>query len=110
MAIKETKVFYENVTSIPDEAPVLGLVNSDMLQLEVTGTATFKLGVYAQLVDKGEFFSVAAVSDKDFMINNPISSTGIYKVDVSGFLRVKIIIEELSGGELTCRGLVVSVQ
>lgn len=110
MAIKETIVFYDNINSIPPIEKTIGIVNSDMLQLEVTGTGKFKLQVYAQLSDNGEFFSVAAVSDKDFLINNPITSVGSYKIDVSGFLRIKITVEELTEGNLTCRGMVVSMQ
>ena len=109
MAIKSTKVFYEKVTEIPTQPAQLGLVNADMLQLEVQGTDAFKLGIYAQVTNDGEFFSVASISDKDFVVLNPITTSGIYKVDVSGFLRVKIVIEELQG-ELTCRGSVVSMQ
>lgn len=110
MAIKEIKTFYENITSVPEEGVVLGLVKADLLQLEVVGTGNFKLGVYAQLFNDGEFFPVAAVSDKDFLISSPISSIGLYKVDVSSFLRVKVVIEELSEGEVSCRGMVVSAQ
>ena len=107
MAIKETKVFYKNVTEIPEEASILGVINSDILQLEVTGTGAFKLGIYAQLFDDGEFFPVVAISDKDFKAVSFIETTGLYKIDISGFLRVKVVIEQLSGGDLNCRGLVV---
>ena len=111
MAIKYSKKIFENITSVPIEETIIPITNAEFLQLVVTGTATsFKISLYAQANNDDEFLSVAAVSDKDFMINNPITTTGLYKVDVSCFLRVKLVVEELQGGALTCSGQVVSTQ
>lgn len=111
MAIKYSEKFFENITSAPTEEKIIPIVNAEYLQLVVTGTATsFKLAIYAQVNNDNDFLSVAAISDKDFMISNPITTTGLFKVDVSCFLRVKLVVEELQGGTLTCSGQVVSMQ
>lgn len=111
MAIKYSEKIFDNIVSIPTEDKILPIIKGEYLQLIVTGTATsFKIRVYAQVNNEDEFLSVAAISDKDFLINNPITTTGLYKVDVSCFLRVKIVVEELEGGNLNCSGMVVSSQ
>ena len=80
------------------------------MSLPMFTATSFKIRVYAQVNNDDDFLSVAAISDKDFMVSNPIITTGLYKVDVSCFLRVKLIVEELQGGTLTCSGQVVSTQ
>lgn len=111
MAIKYSEKIFDEITSIPTEEKILPIIKAEYLQLIVTGTATsFKLKIYAQVNNEDEFLSVAAISDKDFLISNPITTTGLYKVDVSCFLRVKFVIEEIEGGTLNCSGMVVSTQ
>ena len=111
MAIKYSEKIFDNITSIPTEDKIISIVNAEYLQLVVTGTASlFKIRVYAQVNNDEEFLPVAAISDKDFMISNPITTTGLFKIDVSCFLRIKLVVEELQGGTLTCSGQVVSVQ
>ena len=111
MAIKYSEKIFDNITSATTEEKIISIINGEILQLSITGTATsFQLKVYAQANTDEEFLSVAAISDKDFTVCNPINTIGLYKVDVSGFLRVKIIIDELSGGNLSCSGQVVSLQ
>lgn len=111
MAIKYSEEIFKNITSASIEEKIMPIINAEYLQLVITGSATsFKLKIYAQVNNDEEFFSVAAISDKDFMINNPISAIGLYKVDVSCFLRVKFVVEELEGGTLSCSGLVVSAK
>lgn len=111
MAIKYSEKIFDSITSAPTEDKIIPIVNAEMLQLVVTGSATaFKIAIYAQANNGDDFLSVAAISDKDFMINNPITTTGLYKIDVSCFLRVKIVVEELQGGTLTCSGQVVSLK
>jgi hypothetical protein len=111
MAIKYSEKIFDEITSIPTEEKILPIIKAEYLQLIVTGTATsFKLRIYAQVNNEDEFLSVAAISDKDFLISNPINAIGLYKVDVSCFLRVKFVIEEISGGTLSCSGMVVSAQ
>lgn len=111
MAIKYSEKIFDNIAVAPTEDKIVPIVNGECLQLCITGTATsFKLKVYAQTNNDEEFLSVAAISDKDFMINNPITTTGLFKVDVSCFLRVKLVVEELQEGTLSCSGQVVSMQ
>lgn len=110
MAIKYSEKIFDNITTIPTEDKIISIVNAEYLQLVVTGTATsFKLRVYAQANNDEEFLSVAAISDKDFTVSNPIITTGLFKVDVSCFLRIKLVVEDLQGGTLTCSGQVVSI-
>jgi hypothetical protein len=111
MAIKYSEKIFEKVTQVPSEDKIISVVNAEFLQLVVTGTSTsFKIRVYAQMNNDDEFFPVAAISDADFMISNPISKIGLYKVDISCFLRVKIVLEEIQDGEINCNGQVVSMQ
>ena len=111
MAIKYSEKIFDNITFAPIEDKIISIVNAEYLQLVITGSATsFKIRVYAQVNNDDDFLSVAAISDKDFMISNPITTTGLFKVDVSCFLRVKLVVEELQGGTLTCSGQVVSAK
>lgn len=111
MAIKYSERLFENITTVPTEHKIIPIINAEYLQLVVTGTATsFKIAIYAQANNEDEFLSVAAISDKDFVLSNPITTTGLFKVDVSCFIRIKVVVEELQGGTLTCSGLVVSAQ
>ena len=112
MAIKYSEKIFEKVTQVPTEDKIISVINAEFLQLVVTGTSTsFKIRVYAQMNnDDDEFFPVAAISDADFMISSPITKVGLYKVDISCFLRVKIVLEEIQDGEINCNGQVVSMQ
>lgn len=111
MAIKYSEVIFENITSTLPEEKIIPIVNAEYLQLVVTGSATsFELKVYAQVDNDDDFLSVAAINDKDFAISNPITTMGLYKIDVSCFLRVKLVAENVQGGTLNCKGLVVSLQ
>lgn len=111
MAIKYSEQIFDNIITKPIEEKIIPIINGECLQLAVTGSATsFELKVYAQTNNNQDFLSVAAISDQDFTVCNPITKVGLYKIDVSGFLRVKFVVDNLSGGYLSCSGQVVSAQ
>ena len=99
--------FFKNVTTaITSE--IVSVANSKYLQLDVSGTANnFKINVYAQVIEGGDFLPLAIIGNSSFKIHNSINTNGFYRIDTSGILNIRLVLEEISNGDLTCYGEIV---
>jgi hypothetical protein len=104
----DTIVFFENVMSIKKSEVIL-VENSEYLQLDVTGTANnFKINVYAQVTEDGDFLPLAIIGNSTFKIFNSITEKGLYRVDTSGILNIRVDLVEISNGTISCKGIIVN--
>lgn len=99
--------FFKNVTTVTT-SEIVSVVNSKYLQLDISGTSNnFKINVYAQVIEEGEFLPLAIIGNSSFKIYNSINAKGFYRIDTSGILNVRLILEEISNGDLNCYGEIV---
>lgn len=99
--------FFKNVT-VATTSEIVSVANSKYLQLDISGTANnFKISVYAQVVEEGDFLPLAIIGNNSFKIYNSINMNGFYRIDTSGILNIKLLLEEISNGDLTCYGEIV---
>lgn len=105
MRINQFFKFFDAV-STSTESNVLINQSSSQLVLQVEGAATaFSISVVG-IVDSEteEYETLAVINNSDFSVSNEITNKGIYTIGTDGIVKIKLILNSISGGDITAFG------
>ena len=104
MNILNSKLFFSKVTTT-GTSEVLGNIRGDLLVIEVYGTATaIDLNVQGVVDANNTTFSDISWKKSDGTTGTDIVAEGVYIINVSGLSKIQIVVNTVTGGNLTVFG------
>lgn len=104
MNILNSKLFF-NQTVTTGTSEVLGNIRGDLLVIEVYGTATvIDLKVQGVVDANNITFSDISWKKSDGTTGTNIVAEGVYIINVSGLSKIQVVINTVTGGNITVFG------
>ena len=104
MNILNSKLFF-NQAITTGTSEVLGNVRGDLLVIEVYGTATtIDLNVQGVVDANNTTFSDISWKKSDGTIGTDVVAKGVYIINVSGLSKIKVVVNTVTGGNVTVFG------
>lgn len=106
MVFRKNFDFFKNATAAAT-SPSVGNANSDTLTLQISGTfSVANLTVKAKTDINADFVPTALINLADYTVikNGTVTAKGRYAVAIEGARAVQIVLNSISGGNITAHG------
>ena len=93
MQIREEFLVFENTNTPLDYE--IDVLSSDILKIQISGTGTCLIEVYAKLTNANDYSLISIIDDKTYDIREKITTSGLYSVSTTGYKKIKMCIKSV---------------
>lgn len=96
MQIRQKYIVFENPTDTPLPYEI-DFTRSDLLKIQISGDGNCSIKIYGKINPKSDYVQMSIIQDSDYTFINNITENGVYTVSATGYYKLKIQTETVSG-------------